>query len=227
MAQRRLFAAAAGHTAAEVHQSGGQIGQSCACMPACCCTVVQKQSVQRNALLLVWRELPVHEQACDGKQALAVPMQVWTPLQYARALVQSFPWMPDPLSIANCVAEQAKEPSAEELLSGRTSSLASTSTTSIPSHLSNGSHTGQPGRPGHSASQPMLHDMSARMSWLQSGQAGGQPSAQLGQAFRQAKLLQLGRQSPPKPAPPVCGLPMAAPTTSQSAPCPASSAPQM
>ncbi len=48
-------------------------------------------------------------------------MQVLTPLQFARALVQSFPWTPDPLSIANCVAEAACEPSAATLLSGRRS----------------------------------------------------------------------------------------------------------
>ncbi|BDA42397.1 hypothetical protein COCOBI_03-2840 [Coccomyxa sp. Obi] len=54
--------------------------------------------------------------------------QVLTPLQFARALVQSFPWTPDPLSIANCVAEAAGEPSAATLLSGRSTSLASIST---------------------------------------------------------------------------------------------------
>ena len=43
-------------------------------------------------------------------------LQVWTPLQFARALVQSFPWTPDPLSIANCCAEAAREPSAESYL---------------------------------------------------------------------------------------------------------------
>ena len=43
-------------------------------------------------------------------------MQVWTPLQFARALVQAFPWTPDPLSIANCVADSALEPSAESFL---------------------------------------------------------------------------------------------------------------
>ena len=41
---------------------------------------------------------------------------MWTPLQFARALVQSFPWTPDPLSIANCCAEAAREPSAESYL---------------------------------------------------------------------------------------------------------------
>ena len=80
-------------------------------------------------------------------------------MQFARALVQSFPWMPDPLSIANCVAEQAQEPSAEEMLQNRTSSLASTSTASLASLFSNAS---QP-------SSPMLHNLSALMPWKQTG----------------------------------------------------------
>lgn len=41
---------------------------------------------------------------------------MWTPLQFARALVQAFPWTPDPLSIANCVAAAAREPCAESFL---------------------------------------------------------------------------------------------------------------
>jgi hypothetical protein len=47
--------------------------------------------------------------------------------------VQSFPWTPDPLSIANCVAEAAREPSAAELLSGRSGSGRSGSLGSIGS----------------------------------------------------------------------------------------------
>lgn len=68
--------------------------------------------------------------------------------------------MPDPLSIANCVAEQAREPSAEELLSNRASSLASNSTASLASLFSNAS---QP-------ASPMLHDLSALMPWKKAGQ---------------------------------------------------------
>ena len=95
-------------------------------------------------------------------------MQVWTPLQFARALVQSFPWMPDPLCIANCVAEQAREPSAEELLSNRTSSLASTSTASLASLFSNGSKP----------ASPMVRDLSALMPWKLPGQPAGQANGQ-------------------------------------------------
>ena len=47
--------------------------------------------------------------------------------------MQSFPWTPDPLSIANCVAEAAREPSAAELLSGRSGSGRSGSLGSIGS----------------------------------------------------------------------------------------------
>jgi hypothetical protein len=68
--------------------------------------------------------------------------------------------MPDPLSIANCVAEQAREPSAEELLSNRASSLTSNSTASPASLFSNVS---QP-------ALPMLHDLSALMPWKKAGQ---------------------------------------------------------
>ena len=89
---------------------------------------------------------------------------MWTPLQFARALVQSFPWMPDPLCIANCVADQAREPSAEELLSNRTSSLASTSTASLASLFSNGSKP----------ASPMVRDLSALMPWKHPGQPAGQ-----------------------------------------------------
>ena len=67
--------------------------------------------------------------------------QVWTPLQFARALVQSFPWTPDPLSIANCVAEAAREPSAAELLSGRSGSLGSISSGGIQSTPSAGDYS--------------------------------------------------------------------------------------
>ena len=52
---------------------------------------------------------------CLAPDTAGLP-QVWTPLQFARALVQSFPWTPDPLSIANCIAEAAREPSAESFL---------------------------------------------------------------------------------------------------------------
>lgn len=45
--------------------------------------------------------------------------QVWTPLQYARALCSAFPWTLDPLSVANCLAAAAGEPDAEALLQGR------------------------------------------------------------------------------------------------------------
>jgi hypothetical protein len=60
-------------------------------------------------------------------------VQVWTPLQFARALVQSFPWTPDPLSIANCVAAGLNEPSAESILAGNGNSAASTGSPSKPS----------------------------------------------------------------------------------------------
>ena len=78
--------------------------------------------------------------------------------------MQSFPWMPDPLCIANCVAEQAREPSAEELLSNRTSSLARTSTASLASLFSNGSKP----------ASPMVRDLSALMPWKHPGQPAGQ-----------------------------------------------------
>ena len=84
--------------------------------------------------------------------------------------MQSFPWMPDPLCIANCVADQAREPSAEELLSNRTSSLASTSTASLASLFSNGSKP----------ASPMVRDLSALMPWKHPGQPApqgvGQPN---------------------------------------------------
>ena len=78
--------------------------------------------------------------------------------------------MPDPVCIANCVAEQAREPTAEELLSNRTSSLASTSTASLASLFSNGSKP----------DSPMTRDLSALMPWKTAGLAG-QPDGQHGQ----------------------------------------------
>lgn len=46
-------------------------------------------------------------------------VQVWTPLQYARALCSAFPWTLDPLSVANCLAQAEGEPSAEAILAGQ------------------------------------------------------------------------------------------------------------
>lgn len=45
-------------------------------------------------------------------------LQVWTPLQYARALCSAFPWTLDPLSVANSLAAAEGEPDAEAVLAG-------------------------------------------------------------------------------------------------------------
>lgn len=55
--------------------------------------------------------------------------------------MQSFPWTPDPLSIANCVAEAAREPSAAELLSGRSGSLGSIGSGGVQSAPSAGDYS--------------------------------------------------------------------------------------
>ena len=95
--------------------------------------------------------------------------------------------MPDPLCIANCVAEQAREPSAEELLSNRTSSLASTSTASLASLFSNGSKPGS----------PMVRDLSALMPWKHPGQHAGPPGGQhSGQAAGQHGQMPAPKQEP-------------------------------
>ena len=42
--------------------------------------------------------------------------RIITPLQSTLVHVQSYPYMPDPLAIANCYAEEAGDPTAAELL---------------------------------------------------------------------------------------------------------------
>ena len=42
--------------------------------------------------------------------------RILTPHQAALLMIQSYPWSPDSLSIANCYAEEAGDPTAAELL---------------------------------------------------------------------------------------------------------------